>query len=98
MDNEDIKRDKVLREVVYLKPHLMRKSDFIKDKGVVNHDASGIYVLRDGNRYQFAIELDVDSVVFVNETTDKDEINRIMEETRYDMGEIKNNFKDCFRE
>ena len=81
-----------------MKPHLMRKADFIKDKGIVDHNATGIYVVRDGNKYQFGVELDVDSVVFVNETEDKHEINRILDDTMYEIGEIRERFDDCFKE
>lgn len=76
----------------------MSKSDFIKDKGIVDHNATGIYVVRDGNKYQFGVELDVDSVVFVEETTNKDEINRILDDVMYEIGDIRERFDDCFME
>lgn len=81
-----------------MKPHLMRKSDFIKDKGIVEHNASGVYVVRDGNKYQFGVDMDVDTVVFVNETTNKDDISRILEDVRYEIGEIRDQFDNCFKE
>lgn len=81
-----------------MKPHLMRKSDFLGDKGIVSHNATGIYVVKDGNRYQFGVELDVDSIVFVNETTEKDEINMILEDVMYEIGDIRERFDDYYKE
>lgn len=81
-----------------MKPHLMRKSDFIKDKGIVDYNESGIYVLKDGNKYQFGVELDVDSIVFVDETTEKDDVNRIIDDIMYDISSIREQFDNCFKE
>lgn len=76
----------------------MRKADFLKDKGIVNHNASGIYVVRDGNRYQVGVELDVDSVVLVNETTNKDEISKILDDVMFELGDIRERFGDYFKD
>lgn len=84
--------------VCLMKPHVMRKSDFIKDKGIVDHNATGIYLVKDGNKYQFGVEIDVDTIAFVNETTNKDEIKRIMDDTMYEIGEIRERFDQCFPE
>ena len=81
-----------------MKPHVMKKSDFIKDKGIVDHNATGIYLVKDGNKYQFGVEIDVDTIAFVNETTNKDEIKRIMDDTMYEIGEIRERFDQCFPE
>lgn len=81
-----------------MKPHLMRKSEFIKDKGIVNYNKSGIYVIKDGNQYQFGVELDVDSIVFVEETTNKEDINRIIDDIIFDIGEIRDQFDNSFKE
>ncbi len=93
----DIKRKELLRSDE-MKPHLMRKSDFIKDKGIVNHNDAGIYVVRDGNKYQFGVEMDVDTIVFVEETTNKDDIYRLLDDIRYEIREIREEFDNCFKE
>jgi len=79
-----------------MKPHVMRKSAFIADKGVTSHNDAGVYVVRDGNKYQFGVEIDVDTVAFVNETTNKDEIKRIMDDILYEIGDIRDQFDQCF--
>ncbi len=81
-----------------MKPHLMRKSDFLADKGITSHNDAGIYVVRDGNKYQVAVELDVDSVVFVEETANKDDIDRILDDVLYEIEDIKAQFDGCREE
>ncbi|TCS83217.1 hypothetical protein [Tepidibacillus fermentans] len=81
-----------------MKPHVMRKSEFLADKGITSYNNSGIFVVRDGNKYQFAVELDVDTVVFVDETEDKEKIPMMINNLLYEIGEIRERFDQCFPE
>jgi len=81
-----------------MKAHLMRKSDFIADKGITEHNNAGIYVVRDGNKYQVGVEMDVDTIVFVDETTDKKEVDQIVENVLYEIDDIRARFDNCFKE
>lgn len=76
----------------------MRKSDFLKDKGIVEHNAAGMYVVRDGNEYQLAVELDVDSVVYLDKTTDRHKVRAMVDNTLSEIKEIRARFGECFTE
>lgn len=81
-----------------MKPHLMRKSEFLADKGITEHNEAGIFVVRDGNKYQIGVEMDVDTVVFVDETKDQGKIQQMMNDVLYEIDDIRARFDDCFKE
>ncbi len=82
----------------FVKPHVMRKSEFLADKGMTSYNNAGIFVVRDGNKYQFAVELDVDTVVFVDEVEEKEEVPLKIDNLLYEIGDIRDRFDQCFPE
>ncbi|KEO81009.1 hypothetical protein [Tumebacillus flagellatus] len=81
-----------------IKPHLQRRSDFIGNNPVAEHNDAGILVLRDGNQYRFAVELDVDTVVEVEQTDQKEQVTYIIDSLRERLPAIKDRFGDCYPE
>ena len=81
-----------------MKPHVMRKSEFLADKGMTSYNNAGIFVVRDGNKYQFAVEIDVDTVVFVDEVEDKEAIPLKIDNLLYDIEDIRDRYDQCFPE
>lgn len=81
-----------------MKPHLQRRSDFIGNSPIAEHNDAGILVLRDGNEYRFAVELDVDTVVELEKTDNKDQVTYIIDSLRERLPEIRDQFGDCFTE
>ncbi len=80
------------------KPHLQRRSDFIGNHFIAEHNDAGILVTREGNTYHFAVELDVDSVVEVETTQDKKRVPEIIDSLLPQLSEIRERFGDCFPE
>ncbi|GAX89204.1 hypothetical protein [Effusibacillus lacus] len=80
---------------MHMKPHLQRRSDFVGNKFIAEHNDAGILVTREGNTYHFAVELDVDSVVEVEQTRDKDQVNDIINELIPKIPDIKERFGNC---
>ncbi len=50
---------------------------------------------REGNTYHFAVELDVDSVVEVDSTQDKERVNEIIDSLIPKVPEIREQFGNC---
>lgn len=80
---------------IHEKPHLQRRSDFIGSNPIAEHNDAGILVTRVGDTYHFAVELDVDSVVEVETTRDKERVNVIINELLPKLPEIRDRFGDC---
>ncbi|MFC4766849.1 hypothetical protein [Effusibacillus consociatus] len=80
---------------MHQKPHLQRRSDFIGDNFIAEHNDAGILVTREGNTYHFAVELDVDSVVEVESTQEKDRVNDIINSLIPKIPDIRERFGDC---
>jgi len=81
-----------------LKPHLQRKSDFLSNHAIAQHNDAGIFVTRVGDEYRFAVELDVDTVVEVEKTRDKHQVDSIITGLLPQLPEIRERFGDCFTE
>lgn len=79
-----------------IKPHLQRRSDFLSNNAIAEHNDAGILVTRVGNEYRFAVELDVDTVVEVEQTRDKHEVNDIITRLLPELPEIRDQYGDCF--
>lgn len=77
------------------KPHLQRRSDFVGNKFIAEHNDAGILVTREGNTYHFAVELDVDSVVEVESTQEKDRVPEIIDSLLPQLPKIRERFGDC---
>lgn len=78
------------------KPHLQRKSDFVRNNPIAEHNNAGILVTRQGNRYRFAIELDIDSVVEVAETENQHHVPDIINSLIPKVPAYRERFSDCF--
>jgi hypothetical protein len=81
-----------------MKPHVMRRSDFFGSKGIVAQSDVGAYVVRDGNVYQLGVEIDVDTVVMVDQTTDNDKIQMMLDNAVFDLDRIRAEFDQCYPE
>lgn len=81
-----------------MKPHLMRKSDFVGSKGIVAHSDLGAFVVREGNEYQLGVEIDVDTVVFLDKTEDNDRVQMMLDNAVYEIDDIRERFEGCFPE
>lgn len=81
-----------------MKPKLMRRSDFFGSKGIVAQSDVGAYVVREGNEYQLGVELDVDTVVYLDKTNDNDQVQLMLDQAVYDIGNIRDRFQDCYPE
>lgn len=79
-----------------VKPHLQRRADFVSNNPIADQNEAGILVTRVGNEYHVAVELDVDSVVEVERTKDKDEVPTIINSLLPQLEDIRDRFKDCF--
>ncbi|MCX7572234.1 hypothetical protein OS242_20200 [Tumebacillus sp. DT12] len=82
--------------MTYMKPHLQRRSDFIGTNPIAEHNEAGILVTRVGNEYRFAVELDVDTVVEVEKTTDKMAVDSIINRMLPELDSIRERFDGCF--
>ncbi len=80
------------------KPHLQRRSDFVGTNPIAQHNDAGILVTRVGNEYRFAVEIDVDTVVEVESTTDKHQVDAIITDLLPQLPEIRDRFDQCFKE
>lgn len=80
------------------KPHLQRRSDFLSNNAVAEHNDAGILVTRVGNEYRFAVELDVDTVVEVDATQNKHEVTDKINDLIPQLPSIRERFDQCFRE
>lgn len=78
-----------------IKPHIQRRSDFISNNPIAEHNDAGILVTKIGNEYRFAVELDVDSVVEVEHTKNKHQVNEIIENLIPEIPKIRDRFEDC---
>jgi hypothetical protein len=83
---------------VKMKPHMQRRSDFVGNNAIAEHNDAGILVTRIGNEYHFAVELDVDSVVEVDQTADKHQVTNIINDLILQLPEIRDRFQDCYPE
>jgi hypothetical protein len=81
-----------------MKPHLMSRADFFGSKGIVAQSDAGVYVVREGNEYQLGVEIDVDTVVFLDKTTDNDQVQQMLDNTVFDIHSIRERFDQCFPE
>ena len=81
-----------------MKPHLMRRSDFIGSKGIVAQSDVGAMVVREGNEYQLGVELDVDTVVFLDKTEDNNMVQMMLDNAVYEIDDIRERFIDCYPE
>lgn len=79
-----------------MKPRLMRRADFLGSKGIVAQSDLGAYVVRDGNEYQLAVEVDVDTVVFLDKTEDNRQVQTMLDNAVYEIGEIRERFQHCY--
>jgi hypothetical protein len=80
------------------KPHLQRRSDFLGNNAIAEHNDAGILVTRIGNEYHFAVEVDVDTVVEVEQTRDKHQVTGIINGLIPQIPEIRDRFKDCYED
>jgi len=80
------------------KPHLQRRSDFIGTNPIAEHNDAGILVTRVGNEYRFAVEIDVDTVVEVDSTTDKHKVDDIIAGMLPMLPQIRERFDQCYPE
>jgi hypothetical protein len=81
-----------------MKPHIMRRSDFIRDKGIVAESELGVFVVREGNEYQLGVAMDVDTVVYLDKTTDNNQIKMMLDNAVYEIETIRERFGYCFPE
>jgi hypothetical protein len=79
-----------------MKPHLQRRSDFVGNNPIAQHNDAGILVTRVGNEYRFGVELDVDSVVEVERTTDKHAVDSIIQRLLPELESIRARFDQCY--
>lgn len=79
-----------------MKPRLMRRADFLGSKGIVAQSDLGAYVVRDGNEFQLAVEVDVDTVVFLDKTEDNRQVQTMLDNAVYEIGEIRERFQHCY--
>lgn len=81
--------------MVAVKPYLRRRSDFIGANPIAEENAAGIIAVRDGNRYKVAVEMDVDTVVWVDETRDRRALGELVEGLVAQVPEIRARFAGC---
>ncbi|HJV46573.1 MAG TPA: hypothetical protein VJ824_12710 [Bacillota bacterium] len=81
-----------------MKPHLMRRADFFGSKGIVAKSDLGVYVVRDGNVYQVGVEIDVDTMAYVDQTTDNNQVQMMLDNTVYEIDRIRSQFEECYPE
>ncbi|KKM10594.1 hypothetical protein SY88_13085 [Clostridiales bacterium PH28_bin88] len=79
-----------------MKPHIQRRSDFIGDNPIADHNDAGILVTRDGGTYKVAVEVDVDTVVQMGSTEDKDQAGALVKELVPCIHEIRERYSRCF--
>jgi hypothetical protein len=94
-DNLNIDQNKRGVSGMQQKPHLQRRSDFVGNSFIAEHNDAGILVTREGNTYHLAVELDVDSVVEVATTQNSDQVNDMINELLPKLPEIRERFGDC---
>jgi hypothetical protein len=81
-----------------VKPYIRRRSDFIGDNFIAEHNDAGILVTREGDTYHVGVEVDVDTVVEVETTKDKHQVQPIIESLLPKLEEIRDHYRHCYRE
>jgi len=81
--------------LVKMKPYIRRRSDFIGSNPISEENDAGIIVIRDGNKYKVAVEMDVDTVVWVDETENRRDLDSLIEGLIDKVPEIREQFAGC---
>ncbi|MBP1930997.1 hypothetical protein [Ammoniphilus resinae] len=76
-----------------MKPHLMPRAEFFGSKGIVAQSNLGAYIVRDGNVYEAGVEIDVDTIAVVDQTTDNNKIKMMLDNVVYDIDRIREEFR-----
>jgi hypothetical protein len=78
-----------------MKPYIRRRSDFIGSNPIAEENDAGIIVVRDGNKYKIAVEMDVDTVVWVDEIKDRRALDGLIDSLIDKAPAIRKQFAGC---
>ncbi|HHX50213.1 MAG TPA: hypothetical protein GX711_02100 [Clostridia bacterium] len=78
-----------------MKPYIRKKSDFVGGNPIVDYNKAGIVTVRDGGKYNIAVEMDQDTVVWVEQTEDRRSVEDLVQGLTARIPEIREQFAGC---
>lgn len=78
-----------------MKPYIRKRSDFIGSNPIAEENKAGVLVVREGNKFNVAVEMDPDTVVWVDQTQDNRAIPGLLDSWVGQVEEIREQFKGC---
>jgi hypothetical protein len=78
-----------------VKPYIRKKSDFIGGNPIVDYNQAGIVTVKDGEKYKIAVEMDQDTVVWLEQIEDRRAVDDLVRGLVARVPEIREQFAGC---